>query len=411
MNLTELKQLDTEDPLGKFKEEFLLPNGSVYLNGNSLGPLSKRSKHRVTEVVNAQWGKDLITSWNKHSWIDLPLTVGNKIAPLIGAEEGQVICTDSVSVNLFKVLSSAFQTGLSLKKILTLESNFPTDLYIADGFAELLRHNGITVERVDEESLHAAITSEPALLLLTQVDFRSGAALDVAAITKLAHAHDCLVLWDLSHSTGVMELNLDDWNVDFAVGCGYKYLNGGPGAPAFIYVAKRHLENSKQALQGWMGHKAPFEFTTNYESNSDIKHYQSGTPPIVSMAALDAALDVFAGISSGALRKKSLALSETFLTMIQNEELLKSLHLISPLDPELRGAQLSFSHSEAYGICQSLQENGVFTDFRSPDVIRFGFSPLYLGFADLYHCTQVLARIMQEKSYINQKFAHKKKVT
>ncbi len=411
MNLTELKQLDAEDPLARFKEEFLLPSGSVYLNGNSLGPLSKRSKNRVTEVVNAQWGEDLITSWNKHRWIDLPLTVGNKIAPLIGAERGQVICTDSVSVNLFKVLSSAFQTNPDLKKILTLKSNFPTDLYIADGFAELQRHNNVTVEQVAEETLYAAIASQPAVLLLTQVDFRSGAALDIAGITKLAHEHNCHVIWDLSHSTGVMELYLDDWGVDFGVGCGYKYLNGGPGAPAFIYVARRHLEYPNQALQGWMGHKAPFKFTKNYEPNPDINHYQSGTPPIVSMAALDAALDLFADVSSESLRKKSLALSEAFLALIQNEESLKSLHLVSPQDPDLRGAQLSFSHKEAYGICQSLQENRIFTDFRSPDVIRFGFSPLYLGFTDLHHCIQVLVKIMQGKSYTNQKFANRKRVT
>lgn len=411
MKLSELEKLDSQDSLAKYKEEFLLPENTIYLNGNSLGPLTKRSKSRTEETLREQWGNDLIGSWNKHGWIDLPLTVGNKLAPLIGAKQGRVICTDSVSVNLFKVFSAAFHRNPDLRKILSLESNFPTDLYIADGFAELLQYQNITVEKVAESELDHAITSEPAIVLLTQVDFRSGAALDIAAITELAHKHNCVVIWDLSHSIGVMDLKLDNWNVDYAVGCGYKYLNGGPGAPAFIYIGNDNLADAKQALQGWMGHKAPFEFSTNYVANPGINRFQSGTPPILSMAALDAALDLFAELGTQELRKKSLSLSESFLALMDSQETFSELKLASPRNPQLRGAQLSFSHPEAYGICQSLQEKGVYTDFRNPDVLRFGFSPLFLSFVDLYRCSQILAEIMLDKSYKNQKFAYKNKVT
>jgi kynureninase len=411
MNADKLEQLDAADPLGHLQEAFDIPADTIYLNGNSLGPLSRASRERINEVVNGQWRSDLITSWNKHQWIDLPLITGNKIAPLLGARAGQVVCCDSVSVNLFKLLSSALMLRPECEIILTLQDNFPTDLYIAEGLSRFLGDARLRVRSVDLEDLELALSSTPAVVMLTQVNFRDGSALDIEAITRKAQSNGSLVIWDLSHSVGVMPLELDRWNVDFAVGCGYKYLNGGPGAPAFLYVAERHLPHSEHALQGWMGHKAPFEFRPEYAASEGVERFLSGTPPIISLAALDAALELFSGISSDLLRKKSTALATTFLTLKAQYTELDELQLVSPAEAELRGAQLCFSHDKAYWICQALLERRFFADFRNPDILRLGFSPLFLSFGGLQEAVQRLAQVMREKSYENHKFAKKSKVT
>ena len=411
MNADKLAQLDAADPLGHLQEAFDIPADTIYLNGNSLGPLSRASRERINEVVNGQWRSDLITSWNKHQWIDLPLITGNKIAPLLGARAGQVVCCDSVSVNLFKLLSSALMLRPECEIILTLQDNFPTDLYIAEGLSRFLGDARLRVRSVDLEDLELALSSTPAVVMLTQVNFRDGSALDIEAITRKAQSNGSLVIWDLSHSVGVMPLELDRWNVDFAVGCGYKYLNGGPGAPAFLYVAERHLPHSEHALQGWMGHKAPFEFRPEYAASEGVERFLSGTPPIISLAALDAALQLFSGISSDLLRKKSTALATTFLTLKAQYTELDELQLVSPAEAELRGAQLCFSHDKAYWICQALLERRFFADFRNPDILRLGFSPLFLSFGGLQEAVQRLAQVMREKSYENHKFAKKSKVT
>lgn len=411
MNTDKLKQLDAADPLRHLQEAFDIPEDTIYLNGNSLGPLCRASRERINEVVNDQWRSDLIASWNKHDWIDLPLITGNKIAPLIGAREGQVVSCDSVSVNLFKLLSTALMLRPECETILTLQDNFPTDLYIAEGLSRFLGDARLKVRSLDLEDLDLALDSLPAIVMLTQVNFRDGSAFDIEAITRKAQSNGSLVIWDLSHSVGVMPLEMDRWNVDFAVGCGYKYLNGGPGAPAFLYVAERHLPHSEQALQGWMGHKAPFEFRPEYDASEGIKRFLSGTPPIISLAALDAALKLFDGTDSTLLRKKSAALAETFLILKAQYTELDELQLVSPTDPELRGAQLCFSHEKAYWICQALVERRLFADFRNPDVLRLGFSPLFLSFSGLHDAVYLLARVMREKSYENHKFAKKDKVT
>ena len=411
MNADKLEQLDAADPLGHLQEAFDIPADTIYLNGNSLGPLSRASRERINEVVNGQWRSDLITSWNKHQWIDLPLITGNKIAPLLGARAGQVVCCDSVSVNLFKLLSSALMLRPECEIILTLQDNFPTDLYIAEGLSRFLGDARLRVRSVDLEDLELALSSTPAVVMLTQVNFRDGSALDIEAITRKAQSNGSLVIWDLSHSVGVMPLELDRWNVDFAVGCGYKYLNGGPGAPAFLYVAERHLPHSEHALQGWMGHKAPFEFRPEYAASEGVERFLSGTPAIISLAALDAALELFSGISSDLLRKKSTALATTFLTLKAQYTELDELQLVSPAEAELRGAQLCFSHDKAYWICQALLERRFFADFRNPDILRLGFSPLFLSFGGLQEAVQRLAQVMREKSYENHKFAKKSKVT
>lgn len=416
MSLEAAQQLDAADPLASKRQLFELPAQTIYLNGNSLGPVTKAAKERLQAVVDLQWGNDLISSWNKHHWIDLPASTGHKIAPLLGAKTSEVICCDSVSINLFKLLSAALaelnqrspQTKVTL---VSQQDNFPTDLYIAEGFTELLGQERIELCVVEESELHAAIENQPAILLLTQVNFRTGAVHDIEAITRLAHQRDCLVIWDLSHSVGVMPLQLDQWQADYAVGCGYKYLNGGPGAPAFAYVNESLQSSLQQPLQGWMGHKAPFDFSPGYQADTGINRLQCGTPPILSMSALDAALDCFEGLAVHDLYAKASRLSETFMDSLRSNGAADSLQLISPRDPSERGAQLGFSHEAAYPISRALAEQGVITDFRSPDILRLGFSPLFLSYAECWQAGAILAQTVTEKLYLEQRFSVKNKVT
>lgn len=410
----DIAALDACDTLASCRDLFDLPADTIYLNGNSLGPLSNAVSETMQRVVAEEWGQDLISSWNKHHWIDLPLRVGARIAPLLGAAPEQVLCCDSVSVNLFKLLSAALARGNTQNPvILSQRENFPTDLYIAEGLRDQLQLHGAQAELklVEANALEAAIAEGPAVLMLTHVDFRTGRKLDMAKLTHLAHQHDVLVIWDLSHSAGVLELALDDCQVDFAVGCGYKFLNGGPGAPAFLYVASRHLQDIKQPLQGWMGHKAPFEFNPGYEADVGINQLQTGTPTILAMSALDAALNCFEAVSPADLNRKATALSETFLSLIKAEPALAELQLVSPHNPEIRGAQLSFSHDQAFPISQALIAAGVIVDFRAPNLLRLGFSPLYLSFADIAASVSILNRTMIENIYKDQEFNQRKRVT
>ncbi len=411
MNREKLQQLDAVDPLSHLREAFDIPERKICLNGNSLGPVCKASKQRIEELVNEQWRSDLISSWNKHNWIDLPLITGNKIAPLIGAREGQVICCDSVSINLFKLLSCALMLKPEYETLITLRDNFPTDLYIAEGLSQFLGESRLRVRSLDLDELEQAIDATPAIVMLTQVNFRDGSVLDIESITTRAQSAGSLVIWDLSHSVGVMPLAMDDWNVDFAVGCGYKYLNGGPGAPAFLYAAERYHRHCRHALQGWMGHKAPFEFREEYDASEGIMRFLSGTPPILSLAALDSALQLFDGVSSHELREKSATLAECFLDLKKQRAELNALTLVSPAHHRQRGAQLCFSHPKAYWICQALLEKGLFADFRNPDILRLGFSPLFLSYSQLLDSVEILGEVMREKSYENHKFGQKNKVT
>ena len=414
MTEDDIIKFDTADPLAAHRRYFELPANTIYLNGNSLGPLTTASKYRVREVVESQWGNDLISSWNKHQWIDLPLTVGEKIAPLIGAAPGQVLCCDSVSVNLFKLLAAALANRASKRTvILSQQDNFPTDLYIAEGLINLLQEHGISAELrlVAAENLEEGIAQSPDVLLLTHVNFRTGAVHDMQRLTARAHDHDVPVIWDLSHSAGAMELALDDCQVDFAVGCGYKFLNGGPGAPAFLYVASRLQAELQQPLQGWMGHKQPFAFEPEYVPDAGINQLQTGTPSILSMSALDAALSCFEGLTTTQLREKSLALSTMFLSLLEEDLTCESFTLVSPREPEQRGAQLSFSHDDAFPISQALIEAGVIVDFRAPDLIRLGFSPLFLSFNEVAKSAAILRQILTEGQFRQERFSVRAKVT
>jgi kynureninase len=407
----EIVALDRSDTLAPQIDEFLVPTGTVYLNGNSLGPLTKRARQRAKEVVEEQWGEDLIASWNSHDWIDLPLITGEKIAKLIGAAAGQVICCDSVSVNLLKVLASSLQMQPSRNLILSQADNFPTDLYVAQGLQSLLGKQRCNLKTVAANQIKDALNTDVAVLLLTEVNFRNGDRHDIKKLTSLAQEQGALVIWDLSHSAGVLQLDLDDWGVDFAVGCGYKYLNGGPGAPAFIYANKRHHASIQQPIQGWMGHAKPFSFDSQHHPASGMAKFLTGTPPILSLATLDSALDIFADLDMRHISKKADDLAELFLDLVKDDEILRGLVLQSEADPARRGAQLAFSHPNAYGICRALNKSGIVVDFRSPDIVRFGFSPLFLRFEDVFQASQVLKKIVEEKTYLADEFSQRLKVT
>lgn len=410
-SLQQIRTLDQSDPLAAKRDEFVLPSNTIYLNGNSLGPLTRGAQRRGHEVIEQQWGKDLIASWNQHAWIDLPFTSAQKIAPLLGADASQLVCCDSVSINLLKLLSTCLQLQRPRTIILSQEDNFPTDLYVAQGLQSMLGPGLCQLKTVAADELIGALDENIAVLFLTEVNFRNGDRHDIQQLTALAQNKGILVIWDLSHSTGVLPLHLDDWAVDFAVGCGYKYLNGGPGAPAFIYANKRHHERIEQPIQGWMGHKDPFAFDPSYKKGLGVTQFLTGTPAIVSLAILDSALDVFSDIEITTIYGKATALSELFLGLIKDADVLQELKLESSADPSLRGAQLAFSHSDAYGICRALNEAGVVVDFRSPDIIRFGFSPLFLRFEDIWLATQMLMKTLEDKTYLAEKYSRKLKVT
>ncbi|MGX5915033.1 kynureninase [Aliidiomarina sp. Khilg15.8] len=411
MHADDVKRLDAKDPLASIRDQFYLPEGTVYLDGNSLGPMSHAAQQRVAEVTRTQWGEHLITSWNRHKWINLPLQVGDKIGGLIGAAPGQVICCDSISVNLFKVLAAALQLRPERSQVLSTEDNFPTDLYMAEGLQQLLGQERCELVLSNEATLSDAISDKTAVVMVTEVNFRSGRRLDIERLTRVAHEQGAIIIVDLAHSAGVMPVELDHWDVDFAVGCTYKYMNGGPGAPAFLYSAERLHGKIKQPLCGWMGHSSPFDFTPAYEPASGIKAFLAGTPSVISMSAVDAALDAFSGVSLSSLRNKSMQLSTLFNDLIEQYKLTEIMQLISPAEAEQRGSQLSYQSEYAYGICQALIERDVIADFRAPNYLRFGFAPLYNNFADIWHAVRVLRDVVASEAHLDKRWQQRNAVT
>ncbi len=411
MNRQQAQAFDKADPVASKRSEFILPDGVIYLDGNSLGAMPRVAGERARQLMQQQWSQDLIRSWNDHDWIDLPHVTGEKIAALVGASAGQVICCDSTSVNLFKLLCSALELQKDRRIVLSQADNFPTDLYMVQGLRQLAGDEYCLLEVAEEAEIATRLDENVAVLLLTHVNYRSGRLHDIRSLTELAHQKGVLVIWDLSHSTGVLPLELDDWGVDFAVGCGYKYLNGGPGAPAFLYVAKRHQATVRQPLSGWMGHAEPFAFSQDYRAAHGIGRYLCGTPPVLSMSVMDAALSVFAGVDMAELRAKSIALGELFAQLVASNEDLSELTLISPQNGHHRGSQLAYRHPDAYSICQVLIERGVIADFRAPDVLRFGFAPLYIRYQDAWDAVAILSRVMAEKTYRLDRYRRVRKVT
>lgn len=400
--------LDAADPLASHRDAFLLPEGVIYLDGNSLGPLPRRTSEVLASVVREQWGADLIKSWNTHGWIDLPRRVGDAIGTLVGAAPGQIVACDSTSVNLFKVLSAALSMRPGRSVIVSEADNFPTDLYVAEGVIGQLGR-GHTLLVTSAERLTDALGPDTAVLLLTHVNYRSGAMHDLVELTERAHAAGALVIWDLCHSAGAVPVALDEAEADFAVGCGYKYLNGGPGAPAFLYVARRHQADFEQPLSGWMGHAAPFHFEVSYRPAEGVSRYLCGTPAILAMAALEVGVGTVAAAGLDALRRKSVELTTLFAERARLR--CPELGLASPADPARRGSQICLRHPEAYAVMQALIERGVIGDFRTPDLLRFGFAPLYVRFTDAWDAVEILREILDTAAWDRPELRARKAVT
>jgi kynureninase len=413
--------LDAADPLAPLREQFELPPGIIYLDGNSLGVLPRATPDRIAQVVRCEWGRDLITSWNRAGWISLPQRVGDKIARLVGAAPGELVVADSTSVNLFKVLWAALalqraaDAGGARRRIVSERSNFPTDLYIAESLAA---QHGCELVLVEHDGLLAEIDARCAVLMLTQVNYRTGRLHDMAALTRAAHAVGALAIWDLAHSAGALPVDLKGGDADFAVGCGYKYLNGGPGAPAFVWAHPRHAGRAAQPLSGWMGHAAPFEFTPGYRPAAGMARYLCGTPPVVQMAALECGVDtVLAAEPLGgmpALRAKSLAMTRLFAELVESRCAGHGLVLASPREDAERGSQVCLAHADpalAFGVVQALIARGVVGDYRAPDILRFGFTPLYLRHVDVWDAAEHLRQVLASGQWREPRFQHKGAVT
>jgi len=419
---------DAADPLRSLRDEFVLPEGVIYLDGNSLGALPRRTAARVAATIESEWGQGLIRSWNTAGWIDLAQAIGDSIGTLVGAAAGEISVGDSTSVNLFKALSAA--SGLqkadapSRTTLLSERSNFPTDLYIAESVAVAA---GLKLRLVDAADLAEHLDKDVALLMLTHVNYRSGRMHDMAELTRIAHAAGALTVWDLAHSAGAVPVDLHGADADFAVGCGYKYLNGGPGAPAFVWAHPRHTarmdrEGLRQPLSGWLGHAAPFDFMPAYRPAAGIGRFVCGTPPIVAMKALQCGLEVFAAASAlggmAALREKSLALTDLFIARVESICAGQGLALTTPRDPALRGSQASFAHAEGYAIMQALIERGVIGDFRAghaetgeQNLLRFGFTPLYTRYVDAWDAAEILAEVLASGAWREPRFHRRAAVT
>jgi kynureninase len=390
------------------KAMFHIPDGMIYLDGNSLGPLPRGAADRLTRVITDEWGQMLITGWNKAGWMEQPTRVGDRIARLIGAEAGHVVMGDTLSIKVYQALASALEMRPDRRVILSDSGNFPSDLYMAEGLiASLGRGHELRV--VAPEDVAASITEDVAVTLITEVDYRTGRKHDMADLTAHAHAAGALTIWDLAHSAGALPVDLAGAGADFAVGCTYKYLNGGPGAPAFIYVAPRHADAARPALSGWLGHAAPFAFDTAYRPGAGIERMRVGTPPVLALAALEAALDIWDMTTMQDIRTASIALTERFITGI--EASCPMLTLATPRDSALRGSQVSFRFPDGYAAMQALIARGVVGDFRAPDIMRFGFTPLFIDQGDVDSAIAIIADVMTNRLWDQPEYKTRARVT
>jgi kynureninase len=400
--------LDQADPLARFRAAFDLPDGVIYLDGNSLGPPPKTALARLADVAEREWGQDLIRSWNVNGWIEAPLRVGGKIARLIGAKPNEVAVADSTSVNLFKLAAGGLSLRPGRTTILSETGNFPTDLYVLQGLAALLPH--ARLKAVASEDVAAAIDDDTAVVVLTEVHYKSARRWDMAALTAAAHAKGALILWDLSHSAGAVATDLNGCGADLAVGCGYKYLNGGPGAPAFLFVAGRHQAAIRSPLSGWMGHAEPFAFVDDFRPAADIRAQITGTPPVLGLAALEAGVDLQLEADPTLVEAKGLALADLFIEQVEARCAGFGVEVASERGAR-RGLHVALTHPEGYAIVQALMARGVIGDFRAPDVLRFGFSPLFLGHAEVWNAVEHLREVLATRAWDTEAFRARAAVT
>jgi len=390
------------------KDAFIFPEGVIYLDGNSLGPMPKAVAARVQSMLTDEWGEMLIRGWNAAGWMDQPARVGNQVARIVGAPEGSVVMGDTLSLKVFQALAAAIKMVPERRVILSDTGNFPSDLYMAEGLVGLLEQ-GYELRTVAPEDVAGAVDESVAVLMLTQVDYRTGRMHDMKAMTELAHAKGAVMLWDLAHSAGALEVDLAGSNCEFAIGCTYKYLNGGPGAPAFIYVRPDLAETIEPALSGWLGHRQPFAFDLNYKAGSGIDRMRVGTPPVIQLTALEVAMDLWADVDMAELRAASIALQEQFIEEVERD--VPALTLASPRDSAVRGSQVSFRFHEGYAAMQAVIDRGVIGDFRAPDIMRFGFTPMYLDSADITAAVKIIADVMNNDLWDQDKYKVRSKVT
>ncbi|CAM3936222.1 kynureninase [Bordetella tumbae] len=408
-------QADQQDPLAPLKAQFDIPAGVLYMDGNSLGVLPKAAIARSAQVIQQEWGQGLIRSWNDAGWFELPSRLGDKLGRLIGAGTGQVVVTDTTSLNLFKSLAAAIriqqQAAPQRKVIVSERDNFPTDLYMIQGMIDLLQQ-GYEMRLVDENlSLEQALDDSVAVLLLSHVNYRTGHMYDMADVTAQAHAHGALTIWDLAHAAGAVPVDLTGANADFAVGCTYKYLNGGPGAPAFIWVAPHHTDHFWQPLSGWWGHQRPFDMAVDYEPAGGIRRYLCGTQPMVSLSLVECGLDISLQADMNEVRRKSLALTDLFIALVESRCAHHPLTLVTPREHAHRGSHVSLRHPHGYAVMQALIARGVIGDYREPEVLRFGFTPLYFGYADVWDAVEILTDVLDSEIWKQPEFSRRGAVT
>ena len=411
MTLTreDLAKLDAQDPLASMRDRFVLPEGIVYMVGNSLGALPKATADRMDRAVRQEWGQNLVTGWNRDDWIHLPYRVGARIARLIGARDDEVIATDSTSINIFKLAVGALPLRPGRTKIITEPGNFPTDLYVLQGIRDLLPDR-VTLDVVERDKLLDAVDEDTAIVLLTQVHYKTGEIFDMAEVTARVQAKGALMLWDLSHSTGAIPVDLNAANADLAVGCGYKFLNGGPGAPAFLYVAERHQNRIEPPITAWFGHADPFGFGDEFSPAPGIVRNMTGTPGVLGLTALDASLDLWADVRIEDVREKSLKLGELFIDLMAERCKDYGFTLASPRGQK-RGSQVSFYHEDGYPIMAALIDGGIMGDFRAPDILRFAITPLYQRYVDIWDAVDRIATIMENGTWREPEFAKRSAVT
>ncbi|WP_350616858.1 kynureninase [Pseudomonas sp. HY7a-MNA-CIBAN-0227] len=407
--------LDAQDPLAPLRKQFALPEGVIYLDGNSLGARPVAALERAQAVIAEEWGNGLIRSWNSAGWRDLPERLGNRLAPLIGARDGEVVITDTTSINLFKVLSAALsvqrERASHRKVIISETSNFPTDLYIAEGLAELLQQ-GYSLRLVNSpDELPQAIDQDTAVVMLTHVNYKTGYMHDMQALTALSHECGALAIWDLAHSAGAVPIDLHQACADYAIGCTYKYLNGGPGSQAFVWVNPALVDVVTQPLSGWFGHTRQFAMESRYAPSNGIARYLCGTQPITSLAMVECGLEIFAQTDMASLRRKSLALTDLFIEQVEARCAAHELNLITPREHAKRGSHVSFEHPQGYAIVQALIARGVIGDYREPQIMRFGFTPLYTSFTEVWDAVEILGEILDQKTWDQPQFQVRHSVT